>query len=245
MTLFVKKKTDPMLQEKTDLLSRYLLLKDENGEPYSEKYLRDMILNIMIAGRDTTAQTLSWCFYLLSQNQRVQQKLREEIQNQLHGDSPNIENLKPLKYLQAVIDETLRMYPPVPIDPKSAVNDDVLPGGFVVKKGMIVEWNAWILGRHPDYWDNPMEMRPERWFGENGGKPIPKGNQPPFIPFQYGPRTCLGIQFAYVEIKAVLCSIFQAGLELKLYPSPPVEVQSAITLTARHGMPMTVHHLSV
>jgi len=239
--LIRERKQDPELEKRTDLLSRYLLLKDENGKPFTESYLRDIILNIIIAGRDTTAQTLTWCFYLLSQNERVLQKLLDELAEQLGGADPTYDNVKNLKYIQAVIDETLRLYPPVPIDPKMALNDDVLPNGFVIKKGFIVEWNQWVMGRHPDFWDCPTEMRPERWFGDNGGKPVPHGNQPPFIPFQFGPRTCIGIQFAYLEIKVVLCSVLQAGLRLKLHPHPPVEVQSSITLTCRYGMPMTVH----
>jgi len=243
LNLIHERKQDPTLAERTDLLSRYLTLKDENEQPFSDAYLRDIILNIMIAGRDTTAQTLTWCFFLLSQNERVFEKLREEIATELGDKTPTYDNVRTLRYLQAVIDETLRIYPPVPIDPKMALNDDVLPNGYVIKKDFQVFWNMWVLGRHPNFWDNPTEMRPERWFGDNGGKPVPRGNQPPFIPFQFGPRTCLGIQFAYLEVKVVLCTIFQAGLKMKLHNFPAVEVQSMITLSARYGIPMAIHNI--
>jgi cytochrome P450 len=240
--LIKERREDPNLSECNDLLSRYLQLTDENGEAFSDKYIRDIVINIMIAGRDTTAQTLTWTHYLLSQNERVLNKLREEITRELGDQEPTYDNVRNIKYLQAVIDETLRMYPPVSIDPKTAVEDDVLPGGFVVKKGMTVQWNQWVMGRHPDFWENPLELRPERWLeeGKNGDKPVPKANQPPFIPFQYGPRTCLGIQFAYLEVKVILCTLLQNGIRMECQPSPPVLPHSAITLCAANGIPMKI-----
>eukprot|EP01101_Sappina_pedata_P006822 TRINITY_DN3491_c0_g1_i1.p1 TRINITY_DN3491_c0_g1~~TRINITY_DN3491_c0_g1_i1.p1 ORF type:complete len:497 (+),score=187.79 TRINITY_DN3491_c0_g1_i1:81-1571(+) len=240
--LIRERRDDENLANYTDLLSRYLQLADENDQPFSDRYIRDIVINIMIAGRDTTAQTLTWCSYLLSQNPQIYDKLKEVIKKELGDNEPNYDNVRPIKYLQAVIDETLRMYPPVPIDPKMAVEDDVLPGGYVVKKGMLVQWNQWVMGRHPAFWDKPLEMRPERWFdeGNNGGKPVPRANQPPFIPFQYGPRVCLGIQFAYLEVKVILCTILQAGLRMECQPSPPVQPHSAVTLSAAFGIPMKI-----
>jgi len=231
------------LEKRTDLLSRFLIQKDEDGNKLSDVFLRDIVLNIIIAGRDTTAQTLTWCFYLLSQNERVENKLVDEINEHFPlGTDPSFEDLKPpnMKYLQAVIDETLRLYPPVPIDPKEAAADDVLPNGYLIKKGMIVEWNAWALGRHPDFWDNPTEFRPERWFGENGGKPIPQGNRPPFVPFQYGPRVCLGINYAYLEVKVLIILILQR-FRLRLMVGHKPTYKSAVTISVKNGMFMTVN----
>lgn len=256
--LIARRKKDPQLHSKRDLLSRYLCMttnsKGEISEEveyndgdiskrtflFSDAYLRDMILNMMLAGRDTTAQTLTWCFYLLSQYPRVEAKLVSEINSVLKGEAPSFENIKQMKYLQTVVDETLRLYPPVPIDPKSAVNDDVLPNGYKVYAGDNVEWNQWVMGHHPEFWDAPNEFRPERWDGDNGGKPIPKGNVPPFVPFQYGPRTCLGIQFAYQEVKLVICILLSRGIRLRLKEGHTVHYKSAITISVKDGLPMFV-----
>eukprot|EP01102_Stenamoeba_stenopodia_P018914 TRINITY_DN7017_c0_g1_i1.p1 TRINITY_DN7017_c0_g1~~TRINITY_DN7017_c0_g1_i1.p1 ORF type:complete len:519 (-),score=124.62 TRINITY_DN7017_c0_g1_i1:363-1919(-) len=258
--LISRRKKDPNLHSKRDLLSRYLCMttnskgeisteddptsnnKDVTNHTFlfSDSYLRDMILNMMLAGRDTTAQTLTWCFYLLSQSPRVEGKLVQEINSVLNGEAPSFENIKQMKYLQMVVDETLRLYPPVPIDPKSAVNDDVLPNGYQVRAGDNVEWNQWVMGHHPEFWDCPNEFRPERWDGENGGKPIPKGNVPPFVPFQYGPRTCLGIQFAYQEVKLVTCILLSRGIRLRLKEGHQVHYKSAITISVKNGLPMYV-----
>ncbi len=96
---------------------------------------------------------------------------------------------------------------------------------------------AWILGRHPDYWDQPSEFRPERWFGQNGGKKVPAFQQPPFIPFQCGPRTCLGLNMAFLEVKVMAVLVLQRfRLRAACTPAP----RRAITLSVAGGMMMTV-----
>jgi len=234
---------NPDLSAKTDLLSRYMSQTDVDGKPFSRKYLRDVIMNFMIAGRDTTAQTLTWTFYLLSQNPEKEALLLQEIDRVLENGKilPNFENIKSMPYLKGVVEETLRLYPPVPIDPKSAVADDVLPNGTIIKKGYSVEWSAWVLGRHPDFWDCPSEFRPERWiYGleQNGGKPV-SYHVPPYIPFQYGPRLCLGQQMAYVEVKIALCLILQK-FQLVLVEGQHVTYKPTITISAKNGMWMKV-----
>ena len=102
------------------------------------------------------------------------------------ADEVSYERLEEFKYLRAVIHETLRLAPPVPLDFKKAVADDILPNGMRVKKGTMIAWFAWGLGRSSHYYDNPLEFRPERWMGDNGGKKVPNSlsTSPPFIPFQ-------------------------------------------------------------
>lgn len=154
----------------------------EDGKPFDDTQLRDFVLNFMcvseppsffyktlissssIAGRDTTAQTLCWLFYNISQNPRVEAKLREEIAQNFTPSTPiDFETVKNLKYLKAAIDETLRLYPPVPLDMKMAVNDDVLPSGHRIPAGTAVNWAAWPMGRTWRLWDKPHEFYPERW----------------------------------------------------------------------------------
>eukprot|EP01103_Thecamoeba_quadrilineata_P010371 TRINITY_DN221_c0_g2_i1.p1 TRINITY_DN221_c0_g2~~TRINITY_DN221_c0_g2_i1.p1 ORF type:complete len:494 (-),score=100.74 TRINITY_DN221_c0_g2_i1:28-1509(-) len=234
--LINQRRSDPNLETNKDLLSQHIRLKPDPEIVIDDKFLRDTILNFMIAGRDTTAQTLLWTFYLLSQNPRVEDKLISEIDSTLKGGLPTYENVKSMKYLQAVIDETLRLYPAVPLDPKYAVNDDVLPNGTKIPAGTTVEWTAWLMGRHPDFWENPLECIPERWIepDANGGKKVPN-RVPPFIPFQFGPRLCLGMNMAYLEVKIMICLLL-SKLKLRLAPNQTVRYQPTITLSAKEGI---------
>lgn len=227
------------IDEGTDLLSRCLSIGDDDGLPFSDKYLRDIIMNFIIAGRDTTAQTLTWMFYLLSQHPDVRQQVADEIKDELKGGLPTYDNVQQLKCLERVIDETLRLYPPVPVDGKSAVNDDVLPDGTFIPAGSDIAYSPWVLGRHPDYWADPLSFKPDRWLGSehNGGKPVPTVGTLPFIPFNYGPRTCLGIKMAYLEVKVLACLLLQQ-LSLELVPGHDVSYLPAVTISARHGMKM-------
>jgi len=225
--------------EATDLLTRYLGMTDEDGKPFSDSYLRDIIMNFILAGRDTTAQTLTWMFYLISEHPQIQQKLIDEIDSELGDNLPSFENMQKLKYMEQVINETLRLYPPVPVDTKYSLNDDVLPNGIKIPAGSGVHYSPWILGRHPDFWGDPLQFNPDRWLGSshNGGKPVPTVGTLPFIPFNYGPRTCLGIKMAYLEVKAVACVLLQQ-LTLKLVPGHNTSYQVSITISAKHGMKM-------
>jgi len=150
-----------------------------------------------------------------------------------------MDSIKNLPYLTACIDESLRLYPPVPNDSKEALQDDVLPNGYRVKKGDFIIWSAYLMGRLEEYWDKPLEFLPERWFGDNGGKKNPIHNQPPFMPFQIGPRICLGINMAYLEIKILTCLILQK-YQLLLAPKHVVKGITSLTLNTKYGMKMII-----
>lgn len=192
-SLIKERRNDPNVAQKGDLLSQYISQTNE-----SDRYLRDVIMSFLIAGRDTTGQTLQWLFYLLSQNPQVEAKLIQEIDQQIKEEKPTYEQIKDLPYLDGVVQETLRLYPPVPIDPKYALNDDVLPNGVFVAKGTNVIWSAWAMGRCEKYWENPLQMRPERWLPEN------KKSMHPYlhIPFQAGPRICRKF-FLFLYLKLI------------------------------------------
>lgn len=110
-----KKETPEQMAERYDLLSLFMSRKDAEGEDFSDEYLRDMVLNMILAGRDTTAQSLAWTFYLLAQNPHIQEKAREEVDRVMGADGiPDYDTLKGLEYLHAVVTESLRLYPSVP-----------------------------------------------------------------------------------------------------------------------------------
>ncbi|CAA7391741.1 unnamed protein product [Spirodela intermedia] len=204
---------------KDDLLSRFLEEREKEPEKISRKYLRDIILNFMIAGKETTASTLSWFFYMMCKHPNVQEKVAEEVNEATKGSSPglsmgefaeNLASVDDLPYLHAALNETMRLFPGVPEDPKMCFSDDTLPNGFDVKAGDVVVYLPYTMGRLEDLWGDDAEyFRPERWLDEGGNL----RHESPFMftAFQAGPRVCLGREFAYRQMKifaAVLLHFF-------------------------------------
>jgi cytochrome P450 len=232
-----ERKTVEDLEEREDILSRYLCTTDDEGNKFSEKYIRDAMINLILAGRDSASQLVTWTAYLLSQNPEKEKKLLQELDQELRGETPSLHNVKNLKYLRAVLDETLRIWPPVPIERKYALEDDRLPDGTFIPKGTVVVWSVWTMGRMSEFWDQPMEFLPERWLETDNA------HNPAFIPFLIGPRTCLGQNMAYLQAKILLCLLYQK-FTFSHVPHHVVTYDSAITLKARYGMEMYIHRRS-
>ncbi|KAF8028234.1 hypothetical protein BT93_E0979 [Corymbia citriodora subsp. variegata] len=198
--------------DKEDILSRFLLECKKDPENMNDKYLRDIILNFMIAGKDTSANTLSWFFYMLCKHPLVQQKIVDEIKDVI-GDQVTEANpdcfveritdpaLDQMHYLHATLTETLRLYPAVPLDGRCAETDDVLPDGFHVKKGDNINYLAYSMGRMHSIWGEDAEdFKPERWLKDGI---FQKESPFKFVAFHAGPRICLGKDFAYRQMKIV------------------------------------------
>ncbi|CAI5737721.1 unnamed protein product [Peronospora destructor] len=188
---------------------------------FDPNYLRDIVVNFIIAGRDTSAQALSWFFYCLSQNKQVETKIREEISEKLPelltGQcSPSMDEVSELTYVEAVLRETLRLYPPVPIVTKEAVHDTVLSDGTFIAGGSNVGLPMYALGRMLHVWGpDAAEFKPERWINSKTGKLISVSAYK-FVSFNAGPRLCLGKNLAMLEMKlivATLLSKFHIELE--------------------------------
>lgn len=228
-----QRKNDGDLENKNDLLS---LVLREPEEKFSPKFMRDLILNIALAGRDTTACTLTWIFYLLSKNNDIQTKLLEEIDEELKGNPPTYEQLNnnhEMPYLHGVMSEALRLYPSVPVNPKVTVEPDVLPSGVVLPPGTIVQYHPFLAGRDPDLWPEPEKMIPERWI---------ESKHPGFFAFpvfQAGPRICLGMNMAQLETKVLTCMILQK-FTLSLAPGFEPNMSVGITLSSTNGLMMQV-----
>ncbi|PON35209.1 Cytochrome P450, E-class, group I [Parasponia andersonii] len=196
--------------DKKDILSRFLMESKKDPEKMNDLYLRDIILNFMIAGKDTSANTLSWFFYMLCKNPVVQEKVAQEIRDVVGGKANEagvedfIENitdaaLEQMHYLHAALTETLRLYPAVPLDGRCSDIDDVLPDGFKVKKGDGVYYMAYAMGRMLHIWGEDAEdFRPERWLINGTFQPESPFK---FVAFHAGPRICLGKDFAYRQMK--------------------------------------------
>lgn len=193
-----------------------LFMKSGNkGLATHDKFLADMVLNFLIAGRDTTAQAMSWCLFLLMQHRQVEEKLLQEI-SAICGEEPvQYDQLREFNYLEAVLNESLRLYPSVPIDAKITANSDMLPDGTYIPKGTMLCYVAYSMGRSKQIWgDDAHEFRPERWLEMR----VPKS--PYENPaFHAGPRECLGKRLAMVEMKAVMISVLRhVRLELAMQP---------------------------
>ncbi|KAJ7552926.1 hypothetical protein O6H91_06G077100 [Diphasiastrum complanatum] len=231
-----------------DLLSRFTGFRDQYGEVmYKDKDLRDSILNFVLAGRDTTAITLSWLVYLLCSNPDVLDKISAELTSVL-GDTKNVnisefcelltpEHLAQLHYLHAAVNEALRLYPPVPRDGKNALNDDVLPDGTKVKAGDRILYLPYSMGRMEFLWGNDaLKFKPERWFKDNE---FQSESPYKFSVFQAGPRACLGKDSAYLQLKitaAVLIRFFQ----FKLVPNHIVHYRLGLVLQMINGIKVFV-----
>ena len=158
--------------------------------------LRNEAATIFMAGHETTAATLTWAFYLLGKAGWAEAALHEELDRVLGGRDPTEEDVPRLPYARAVIEETLRLYPPVPLLPRQAREATVV-GEIEVEKDALVLVVPWLLHRSPDLWEQPMHFRPERFLGD--AAPIPYS----YIPFSAGPRICAGLNFGLTE--TILC----------------------------------------
>ncbi|KAM0934759.1 putative abieta-7,13-dien-18-ol hydroxylase [Dioscorea sansibarensis] len=232
--------------KREDMLSRFLLESEKDPVNITHRYLRDIILNFMIAGKDTTAITLSWFFYMLCKNPHIEGKIAEEVMMATKEFGENVtisefaermtdEIINSMHYLQATLSETLRLYPAIPLDPKICFSDDTLPDGFNVREGDMVAYMPYAMARMKFIWGEDAEVfLPERWLGDNG---VFSPESPfKFPAFQAGPRECLGKEFAYRQMKifaAVLVRFFKFKLSDE---EKPVKYRTMLTLQIDHGL---------
>jgi cytochrome P450 len=221
--------------ERPDLLGMLMFARDEEtGETMSDQQLRDEVMTIFLAGHETTANALTWTLYLLFRHPEVRDRLEREVASALHGRPPRVEDLPKLGYVLAVVQEAMRLYPPVWMLMRRSEREDVL-AGFRVPAGAYVAVCPFLLHRDPRLFENPERFDPERFMGERAAR-IPRFG---YIPFSAGPRMCIGNGFALMEAQLVLASIAQR-FRLELAPGHPVELDPAVTLRPKHGMRMTL-----
>ena len=221
-----------------DLLSMLLKARDENsGEGMTDSQLRDEVMTLLLAGHETTANTLSWTWYLLSQNQGAEQRLQEELKRVLNGRTPTMDDLAELEYTRWVIQESLRLYPPAWMISRKAINDDEF-NGYLIPADAIVEISPYVTHRHPKYWEDPNLFIPERFRREVSEKRVPYT----YFPFGGGPRLCIGRDFAMAEAQLVLATIASRYC-LEMAPGHPVEPEPLITLRPRYGLSMYIQPL--
>jgi cytochrome P450 len=213
-----------------DLLSMLLAAQDEDGSRMTDQQLRDEAITLFLAGHETTANTLSWTWWLLAQNPAVEAKLHAELRTVLGGRAPTLEDLPKLIYTNHVITESMRLYPPAWGTARTAIEDHEI-AGYAVPKGSGVSFAQWTVHRDVRWYDAPEEFRPERWEGDLL-KRIPKFA---YFPFGGGPRQCIGNSFALMESALTLATIAQR-YRFRLVEGHPVVPLASITLRPRHGI---------
>jgi cytochrome P450 len=218
-----------------DLLGMLLAARDEaTGEPMSDELLRDEVMTVVLAGHETTANALTWTWYLLAKNAEVAERVREEVLHVLGDRSPQPADLPALQTVTHVVQEALRLYPPAWAFERQAVEDDVVLG-FDVPKGTIVGISPYLLHRGRSWWDSPELFDPDRFSADrSSGRP-----RYAYLPFGGGPRVCIGASFAMMEAQIVVAMVARrCALGLTSNRAPELELD--VTLRPKSGLQMRV-----
>jgi cytochrome P450 len=218
-----------------DVLSLLLAVRDEAGAGFSDREVRDHLMTLMFAGHDTSTSTLTFMMYELARRPDVVEKLQAEQDEVLGGATPDIEKLeREMPYLEMVLDEVLRLYPPAWIGPRRVMRDFEF-AGRPVPKGAYLNYCSWASHRIPEVFPDPEAFVPERFTPERKAQ-LPRGA---YVPFGGGRRICIGKRFGQTEVKLVATMLLQR-LRLDLLPGRTVTVRQMPTLSPKGGLPMRV-----
>ncbi|PWA61000.1 cytochrome P450 [Artemisia annua] len=220
--------------------------KDQTGSFGNfEKFIKDTLLNLLIAGRDTTSSALTFFFYLLAKNPSAESKILEEIHEQLgikEGEKWKpfgTKELENLAYLHGALCEALRLFPPVAMNHKVPLEADTLPSGHRVNPGTKILLHSYAMGRMESIWGQDcLEFKPERWLSKQGRlKHIPSYK---FTAFHAGPRTCLGKKMSLIQMKFVVATVvYNYKVELMM-GGLPITPQASVILQMKHGLMVKV-----
>lgn len=224
-----------------DLLSMLLHARDEEGDGrgMTDQQVRDEALTIFLAGHETTANAMTWTWYLLSENPDVEKKLHAEIDSVLaDGRPPTFEDVAQLRYTEMVLAESMRLYPPAWAIGRLSINEHEI-GGYVMPPRSLVLVSPYVMHHDARYYPDPERFDPERWT------PEAREERPQFsyFPFGGGARRCIGEGFAWMEGILLIATLAQHW-RLRHVPDHRVALQPAITLRPKHGMLMTLEKRS-
>ncbi len=217
-----------------DLLSLLLSLRDDTGAGMTDRQLRDETLTFLFAGHETTALTLAWTIYLLSEHPEVEERLRGEVESVLGGRAPDASDVGRLEYTGWVVRESMRVYPAVWAvgrEPQAALE----LAGYRLPARSTLMMSPWVTHRHPAYWEEPETFRPERWADDLESR-LPRGL---YFPFGSGPRACIGRGFAMMELVLVLATLYQR-YRFTRATGGPIVPWVTMTLRPRGGVPVRV-----
>lgn len=221
--------------DRLDFLSVFMDARDkETGEAMSDKELIDEVMTIIVAGSETSATTMNWTWYCLSQHNAVETKLHAEIDNASYEQAPGFEHVMELGYVRQVVEEVLRLYPPVWLYTRKAIEQDKL-GDFDIVPGTDIFISPYYLHRHTDYWDNPEEFDPERFETEKAKQ----RHKFAYIPFSAGPRRCIGDFFGIIETQLHF-GLLARHFKLTFVNDHPVELAPEINLRTKFPINMRI-----
>ena len=225
----------PGATQPNDLLAMLMAAHDdETKDGMSDRQLRDEMMTIILAGHETTANLLTWTWYLLSSHPDVARRLGVEVAEVLGDRAPTLDDLPKLKLTKMILEESLRLYPPAWAFERQAVAADVI-AGYPVAAKTIIGIAPYTMHRHPKYWENPEGFDPERFSPERSeGRP-----KYAYLPFGGGPRFCIGNGFAMMEAQIIVAMIAQQH-RLALVPGHPIVLDPTITLRPKHGVRVTL-----
>jgi cytochrome P450 len=236
-----------------DLLTRLLQAQDSTVENMtsasdtsrsfsrmSDIQVRDEVMTIFIAGHETTANALTWTFYLLSQNPNVEKKLLDELGSVINSDkTPTVDDMPKLKFTEKVLRESMRLYPPVWTIGRS-VNNEYTLGKYTIPAGSTILMSQYVMHHDPRYYNEPDRFDPERWNSDTRSS-LPRFS---YFPFGGGIRACIGEPFAWMEGILVLATIIRQW-KMRLVRGQRVELDPAITLRPKYGMKMKLERRKV
>jgi cytochrome P450 len=218
----------------TDILGMLMQARDrEHGRPMPDAQLAREIMTLVIAGHETTASVLNWTWYLLSKHPQVEAKLSSELGNLREGEFPPPESLVKFTYTRQVIDEALRLYPPLWLMTRKALKDDQL-GDYFVPAGTEIYISPYLIQRHPQLWEVPDRFDPERFDSDHAQA----RHRLTMCPFGAGPRNCIGESFALIEMQIHVMTIGRE-LQLRHAETQPPELEAGVNLLSKHDFIMT------
>jgi cytochrome P450 len=224
-------KRDPNGPIAADMLSMLIAARDEDGSALDEDELVGHTGVIFAAGHETSTNALAWTLFLLGEHPEVANELCAELASVLHGDAPTVEQLGKLPLLDAVVKESMRVLPPVPLHPR-VVGEDLELGGHFLPKNTELFLSIFHMHHDPALFPEPNKFDPKRW-----SKIKPSVYE--YNPFSAGPRMCIGAAFAMMEIKIALAMLLQR-FRVERTPKARIDRRVAITMAPKHGVPMVI-----
>jgi len=234
----ISDRANPYSEKFNDLLEMLMSTKDEEtGESLGQEALLDEVMTMFVAGHDTTAAALTWIIYSLNKNPKALDRMKEELNVNWDGKVVTFETLNSLPYMKMVIQEALRLLPPVWAFGRKAKEDDVILN-YQIKKGNSLNIPIYAIHRHPDFWEHPNEFYPEHFLPEA----VKQRDKFAYMPFSLGQHRCIGEYFAIMEIQMVLMRIYK-NFKIELTTQEPMEFIPLVTLKPKHAIQIQINKL--
>lgn len=231
----IERRAQPQSMKHNDLLEMLMSTKDaETGETLDKKALLDEVMTMFVAGHDTTAAALTWTIYLLQQNKNVLNVMLEELESHWNNETITVESLNALVYMKMVIQEAMRLLPPVWAFGRKAKEDDLLMG-YEVLNGQSINIPVYAIHRHPDFWEKPNEFYPEHFLPEA----VKQRDKFAYLPFSLGQHRCIGEYFALMEIQMVLMRFYKS-FKVELTSDEPMEFTPLVTLKPKRSIELNL-----